>query len=175
MENIEETIVIISGFFDPIGIQHLVLIEKASKLGNKVICGVNSDESAIMKKGQFPFMPFKDRVKICSCLKFVDEAVGFEDDDIGSACYLIRDVYNKYKERVDSGKVKIIFANGGDRSNTSETPEYKYIHDKLDDKVEMLYGIGGYHKTASSSQYLREWVNSTCIRYNINFKLEGKY
>jgi len=41
--------------------------------------------------------------------------------------------------------------------------------------VELVYGVGGYHKLSSSSDYLRDWVNNTNKRYGIDFRLDGKY
>lgn len=172
---IKKTIVIVSGFFDPIGVQHIVLFKEAAKLGDHLIVGVNSDDCGLMKKGQQCFMPFEDRVVICENLCMVDEVVGFEDSD-GSACQLIKDIYEKNKECVDNGSIKLIFANGGDRAPGQDAcPEQKYVDEKLLGKVDLVYGVGGYHKAGSSSTYLREWVNNTCSRYNIDFKLEKKY
>jgi len=171
----QKTIVIVSGFFDPIGIQHIILFQEAAKLGDHLIVGVNSDKCGLMKKGQPCFMPYKDRAFICENIKMVDEVVGFEDSD-GSACQLIQDVYNKYEEGVKNGSIKIIFANGGDRAPDQEAcPEQKYIDKNLTDKVKLVYGVGGFHKAGSSSTYLKDWVNNTCSRYNIDFKLVKKY
>lgn len=171
----DKTIVIVSGFFDPIGVQHIVLFEEAAKLGDHLIVGVNSDNCGLMKKKQPVFMPFEDRKKICESLYMVDEVVGFEDSD-GSACQLIQDVYDRYKEEVDEEKVRVIFANGGDRApNQDACPEQIYVEDKLRNKVDLVYGVGGFHKTASSSDYLRNWVNNTCKRYKVDFELKKKY
>lgn len=170
-----KTVVIVSGFFDPIGIQHLILFEEAKKLGDYLIVGVNSDECGKMKKGQPCFMPFNDRKMICEKLNMVNEVVGFEDSD-GSASQLIQDVYNKYKDEVDAGTTRIIFANGGDRApNQDACPEVVYVEKHLQGKVKFVYGVGGYHKAGSSSQYLRDWVNNTMERYNIDFRLSKKY
>ena len=174
--NSQKVVVIVSGFFDPVGIQHLILFEEAKKLGDYLIAGVNSDECGIRKKGQPCFMPFTDRKYICERFNMIDEAVGFDDSD-GSASLLIRDIYLRYKDDVDTGKVKLIFANGGDRAPGQDAcPEVKYVNEHgLTDKVEFVYGVGGYHKAGSSSQYLRDWVNNTMERYNIDFKLNKKY
>ena len=53
-----------------------------------------------------------------------------------------------------NGNVKIIFANGGDRTNTT-TPEYKTYHDFSN--VEFAFGVGGENKKNSSSWILEEW------------------
>ena len=49
-----------------------------------MIVAVNSDEWLIKKKGKF-FMSFNERVNIISNLSVVDEVLGFEDDERGSA------------------------------------------------------------------------------------------
>ena len=177
----EKTIVIVSGFFDPVGIQHITLFKEASKIGNYLIAGLNSDECGMKKKGQKCFMPFKDRKVICENLFMIDEVVAFEDDDMGTACLLIRDIYNRYKHEIDDGTTRLVFANGGDANGSDRVhgqdicPEQKYVDENFKGKVELVYGVGGYDKSASSSQYLREWVNKTMIRYNIDFELNGKY
>lgn len=174
-DNIEKTIVIVSGFFDPVGVQHVILFEEAAKLGDYLIVGVNSDACGLMKKKQPCFMPFEDRKKICETFFMTDDVIGFEDSD-GSACQLIQDVYDQYKDGVDQGKIKLVFANGGDRApNQEPCPEQKYVDKHLNGKVDLVYGVGGYHKAGSSSTYLREWVNNTCERYNVDFKLKSKY
>ena len=161
--------VICSGFWDPIGIQHIKLFEEAKKLGDYLIVGVNSDECSERKKGQPAFMPYNDRVIICKNLKMVDEVVGFEDSN-GTACQLIANVYNKYKDNVDKGIDSIIFCNGGDR-NILTSPEDKYVKDKLNNKVSLVYGVGGDYKLASSSKYLKNWVINTIEKYHYNIDL----
>lgn len=167
------TIVIVSGFFDPIGPNHILLFNEAKKLGDYLIVGINSDECAIQKKGQKCFMPYNDRANICENLKMVDKVVSFNDKD-GTACLLLQDIYDKYKSKVDKKIYKLIFANGGDR-HIGDTPEQNYVDKFLPNKVKMEYGVGGTYKRASSSEYLRDWVNNTMKRYNINFELKNKY
>lgn len=168
-----QTIVIVSGFWDNLGPQHILLFNEAKKLGNYLIVGVNSDECALKKKGQPSFMPLEDRIEICENLHMVNAVVSFEDSD-GTACQLLQDVYNKYQEKIDNGSIELIFANGGDRSKGS-TPEQDYVDNHLNGKVKMVYEVGGSYKRASSSDYLRNWVNNTMTRYNVDFKLEKKY
>ena len=55
-------IIIISGGFDPIHSGHIAYIDAASKLGDKLIVALNSDNWLIDKKGKF-FMPFDERKK----------------------------------------------------------------------------------------------------------------
>ncbi len=164
---------IISGFFDPFGIQHLELIKASTDFVDYLIVGVNSDECSLKKKKQPPFIPFSDRIKIMKALKYVDEVVAFNDDN-GTAIELIKDIYYKYKYEVDNDIIQLIFINGGDRQLVN-TPEEDYVNKHLKNKVIMKYSVGGDNKIASSSDYLRNWVNNTMIKYNIDFRLKEKY
>ena len=48
--NIELVTVAVSGYFDPLHVGHLEMLEKAKSLGDKLIVIVNSDEQAALKK-----------------------------------------------------------------------------------------------------------------------------
>ncbi len=157
-------IIIVSGFFDPISWHHLKLFEEAAKLGDYLIVGLNSDECGERKKGQPSFIPFEHRAIICRNLKMVDQVCGFDDTD-GTACQLIYNIYKLHKDSVDKGDIKLVFANGGDRSILT-SPEEKYVEENLKGKIEMVYGVGGDTKLASSSQYLKDWVINTIKKYN---------
>ena len=112
-----ETIVLVTGGFDPIHSGHIAYFKSAKKLGDKLIVGVNSDEWLVNKKGS-SFLPLDERIQIVSNLSVVDETIKFQDDEYESASNAITTVIKKYPEH------KIIFANGGDR--TSENiPEMK--------------------------------------------------
>ena len=170
----KKTITIVSGFWDPLGKQHILLFNEAKKIGDYLIVGTNSDECGLMKKKQACFMPLNDRMEICLNIKSVDEVMSFKDSD-GTACQLIQKIYDKYETEVESGLVELVFCNGGDRSSGLNTPEQKYVDKYLNGKVKMIYGVGGYNKYASSSEYLRDWVNNTMKRYDIDFQLTKKY
>ena len=73
-------IVATSGYFDPLHVGHLECLEKASKLGDKLIVIVNSDLQAKLKKGE-SFMKEEDRMKIISTLDCVDEVFLSIDTD----------------------------------------------------------------------------------------------
>lgn len=167
-------ITVTSGFYDPVGIQHLALFKAAKDFGHYHITGVNSDKCALLKKKQPAFMPLKERIEICKNFKTIDEVREFEDSD-GTACNLLRDIYEIYKTDIENGKVKIYFMNGGDRNGSNVTPEEKYVKEKLNNSIQMVYGVGGFNKISSSSDHLRNWVNNTCKRYNVNFELKNKY
>ena len=92
-------------------------------------------------------MSYLDRCAVIESLSVVDKVISFDDSD-GSACGAI------HKTMATHGKIKIIFANGGDRTNTT-TPEYKTYGGM--NNVEFAFGIGGTDKLNSSSWLLDEW------------------
>ena len=137
--------VLVTGGFDPLHSGHIEYFKEAKTLGTKLIVGVNSDEWLTRKKGR-PFMPFKERCAIIKELSVVDKVIGFDDSD-DSACQAIF-------HTMSTNTGKIIFANGGDRTNTT-TPEYTTYGDHP--QVEFAFGIGGKNKANSSSWILDEW------------------
>ena len=139
-------VVLVTGGFDPLHKGHIEYFKEAKKLGDKLIVGVNSDEWLTRKKGR-PFMPFEDRCAIIKELSIVDKVIGFDDSD-DSACQAIFHTLSTH------GNIKLIFANGGDRTNTT-TPEYATYGDMPN--VEFAFGVGGTNKMNSSSWILDEW------------------
>jgi cytidyltransferase-like protein len=144
----KNTIVAVSGGFDPVHSGHIELLQQARAHGTHVIVGLNSDEWLIRKKGK-AFMSFKERSAVVSAIKGVDRVMGFDDSD-NTAC----DFLNKLKkEYPDCG---IIFANGGDR--TAENVPEMSVTD-----VEFKFYVGG-GKIASSSNILKQWTSTEVQR-----------
>lgn len=124
--------VAVSGYFNPLHVGHLEMIEKAKKLGDYLVVIVNNDKQ-VKLKGRVPFMNEKDRIKIIKALKDVDEVFLSIDKD-KTVCKSL-------------SKIKPdIFANGGDRKNLNDVPEYN-ICQKLN--IKMVDGLG--KKIRSSS------------------------
>lgn len=136
------TIVVVSGGFDPVHSGHIKLIKEARLLGDMLIVGINSDEWLARKKGR-AFMPWQERLCILNNLSSVDEVYTFDDED-GTACHLLQQVQAHYPDS------KIVFANGGDRTKEN-IPEMRIAG------VEFVFGIGGEDKANSSSWILQEW------------------
>ena len=67
-----ETIVLVTGGFDPLHSGHIEYFKDAKKLGGKLVVGLNSDEWLTNKKGK-PFMPLNERMEIVGNLSMVDE------------------------------------------------------------------------------------------------------
>lgn len=139
-----KTIVLITGGFDPLHSGHIAYFKAAKKLGDILVVGVNSDAWLTRKKGA-PFMPYMERASIVRNIVGVDFVIDFNDSD-GSAKNAIQMVRQSYPQD------KIIFANGGDRTNEN-IPEM----DIIDNNIEFTFGIGGFNKANSSSWILQEW------------------
>ena len=100
-------------------------------------------------------MPFSERATIIKNLEMVDEVIGFNDFD-NSACAAIMQVLS-----TKGSQWKLIFANGGDRTNKN-TPEYATYGEHCD--VEFRWKVGGSDKKNSSSWILEEWKNPKTVR-----------
>ena len=145
MEN--RVISIVSGGFDPIHPGHIMMMKDCLKFSNYLIVGVNSNKWLINKKGNY-FMDIQHRIYVVSSLNVVNETMEFEDDDEGSANNLLIKIRNKYSND------KIIFANGGDRSDSSKILEFETAKQY---NIDLKFGIGGSHKESSSSDLLERW------------------
>ncbi len=145
MEN--KIISIVSGGFDPIHPGHIMMMKDCLKFSNYLIVGVNSNKWLINKKGNY-FMDIQHRLYVVSSLNVVNETMEFEDDDEGSANNLLIKIRNKYSND------KIIFANGGDRSDSSKILEFETAKQY---NIDLKFGIGGSHKESSSSDLLKRW------------------
>jgi cytidyltransferase-like protein len=137
-------IVLITGGFDPLHSGHIAYFKAAKALGNILVVGVNSDAWLTRKKGS-PFMPYLERATIVRNIIGVDFVIDFNDND-GSAKHAIQMVRASYPQDT------IIFANGGDRTQTN-IPEM----DSGVDNIEFVFGVGGEDKKNSSSWILQEW------------------
>jgi cytidyltransferase-like protein len=145
-------IVLVTGGFDPLHSGHIAYFKAARELGDHLIVGVNSDDWLTRKKGR-PFMSFEERSAIIKELTCVDKVIAFDDSD-DSACQAIF-----YTMSTNTGK--IIFANGGDRTNTT-TPEYTAYGDHP--QIKFVFGVGGEDKKNSSSWILKDWSQPTTER-----------
>ena len=66
-----ETIIILSGGFDPVHKGHIRMFKAAKAFPAKVIVGLNSDSWLIRKKGK-PFISFNERKEILESIRFID-------------------------------------------------------------------------------------------------------
>jgi len=147
-------IVLVTGGFDPIHSGHISYFKSAKSLGDELVVGLNSDAWLERKKGR-AFMPFDERCEIVKNLFMVDAVMNFDDSDGSAAGAIFR-----AKQLYGQG-CKIIFANGGDRTNQN-IPELVLYGD--DPQVEFCFGVGGEDKKNSSSWILEEWKNPKTLR-----------
>jgi cytidyltransferase-like protein len=89
-----DTIVLVTGGFDPLHSGHLAYFRAAKKLGDRLIVGINSDSWLERKKGK-NFLPLSERYEIVSALKYVDNCILFNDED-DTAIEAIRNVIMLY-------------------------------------------------------------------------------
>ena len=136
-KNKKPVVVAVSGYFNPLHVGHLDMIEMAKKLGDRLVVIVNNDYQ-VKLKGSVPFMTIADRVRIINALSAVDEVFISIDKDT-TVCKSL-------------AKVKPnIFANGGDRHNIVNVPEYP-VCSKLN--IVMVDGLG--KKIRASSELIKK-------------------
>jgi cytidyltransferase-like protein len=133
----KQVVVVVSGYFNPLHVGHLEMIEKAKKLGDKLVAIVNNDYQ-VKIKGSVPFMSAADRVRIIGALRDVDEVFLAVDRD-KSVCKSLKIINPD------------IFANGGDRKNINDVPEYP-ICEKMG--IKMVDGLG--RKIRASSKMIAQ-------------------
>jgi len=77
----KKTIVFTNGVFDIVHIGHLELLQKARSLGDRLVVGIDSDESArnLGKKPPRPINPQESRKRVLESIKWVDEVIIFDD------------------------------------------------------------------------------------------------
>lgn len=145
-------VVAVSGFFNPLHVGHLEMIHQAKKLGDRLIVIVNNDKQVALKN-RVPFMSEKDRVKIIKALRDVDK-VFLAIDDYKLPNGEVPIIKSLAKIRPD------IFANGGDRHNIVNVPEYEVCRKY---KIKMIDGLG--RKIRASSQMI---ASAAALKAQIN-------
>lgn len=75
-------IVFTNGCFDLLHVGHVRYLEKAKKLGDVLVVGLNTDHSVKLIKGENrPIVPQKERAEILASLEFVDYVLLFNEPD----------------------------------------------------------------------------------------------
>jgi len=137
----QKVVVIVSGFFSPLHIGHLNMIEAAAEAGDQLVVVVNNNQQQIAKKGKL-IIDEKDRLRIVSALRAVDEAFIAVDDD-RTVIESLRVVAERYPGD------RLIFANGGDRKDGTVVPESEVCREY---NIEMIFDMGGSEKADSSTR-----------------------
>lgn len=74
-------VVFTNGCFDILHIGHITYLEKAAALGDKIVIGVNSDDSTRILKGQHrPINVEYSRMYLLASLSFVDCVIKFDEE-----------------------------------------------------------------------------------------------
>ena len=134
------TAVIVSGYFSPLHVGHLDMIEAASELGDEVIVIVNNNAQQEIKKGKV-IIDELDRLRVVLALRAVDHALVAVDDD-RTVCASLAAIADQFGDRT------LIFANGGDRV-PGFVPEAEVCEAH---NIELRFGVGGDQKADSSSR-----------------------
>ena len=141
-----KTVVITSGYFNPIHPWHIECLELCKALWDELWVIVNNDEQARLKTGkQEVFQDQNFRIKVVSSLRVVDEVFLSVDTD-GSVCESIKGITGKIREKYWDDVV-IYFWKGGDRFSWN-IPEVQVCKDL---GIEIKDGLGA--KTHNSSDY----------------------
>lgn len=74
-------IVYTTGVFDVLHVGHISTLKRAKELGDKLIVGVQNDESVEKQKGRRPVLTCSERKATLSALPFVDDCVSYFDID----------------------------------------------------------------------------------------------
>ena len=142
MSNSKNTVIAVSGGFDPIHFGHVRMIQEAATHGDVVVIA-NSDEWLTRKKG-YVFMPFEERREILLAFKGVVYVTKAEDSD-DTVCDSLRSLQPD------------IFANGGDRKGDN-VPEVALCNEL---EIDMLWNCGGGKIQSSSDLVARQKDNKS--------------
>lgn len=112
-----EKVVFTNGCFDILHLGHIDYLEKASNFGDRLVVGVNSDESVAKLKGkERPINNENSRLRIMAALGFVDAVIKFgEETPLKLIEQLLPDVLVKGKDYKISNIIgaDIVLENGG--------------------------------------------------------------
>lgn len=81
IRSVDKKVIFTNGCFDILHKGHIEYLRQSKALGDKLIVGINSDESVKRIKGEGrPFNNQEDRKKLLEALEFVDEVIIFDED-----------------------------------------------------------------------------------------------
>ena len=144
MEKTNKTLVIASGYFNPVHEGHIEYLIKSKKLGQKLFVIVNNDIQRHLK-GSKEFMNQAQRKYIVENLKPVDHVIISLDED-RLVSKTLEGIYNSYKGEFG----QFIFTNGGDQ--TATTIGESEVCERLG--IKLVFGLG--EKIQSSSWLIKK-------------------
>lgn len=138
-------VAVVSGYFNPVHVGHLRLMEAAREGADRLVAVVNNDRQQRAKKGR-QITGERDRLRLVEALTVVDEAFVAPDTGPGVGESLLA-VRQRYPD------AHIVFCNGGDRRSAEDVPdEERRICAQAG--IEMRFGVGGTDKADSSSRII---------------------
>jgi cytidyltransferase-like protein len=140
----EKTLVIVSGYFNPVHKGHIEYLTRSKELGDFLYVIVNNDYQRELK-GSKPFMMADERKLIIESLKVVDAAMVAVDTE-----KTVNESIEFIMNEIGSQFSKILFANGGDQ-NRNTVGEAKLCEEL---GIELADGLGD--KIQSSSWLLNK-------------------
>lgn len=138
------TVAIVSGYFNPLHIGHLDMMESARSMADALVVIVNNDAQQMLKKGKI-ITPEADRLRVVEALCVADAALVAVDED-GSVAASLEVVHAAYPG------IALTFCNGGDRDPLRDavpTAEAA-VCERLG--ITLAWGVGGDTKADSSSR-----------------------
>jgi len=121
-KNKKNKIVLVGGCFDVLHLGHITFLEKAKKLGDKLIVLLESDENIKKEKGKNrPINNQENRAKMLMSLKMVDEVIKLPEMKTDE----------EYVTLVKSIKPSIIAVTDGDKRMSQKKEQAKIVGSKL--------------------------------------------
>jgi glycerol-3-phosphate cytidylyltransferase/D-beta-D-heptose 7-phosphate kinase/D-beta-D-heptose 1-phosphate adenosyltransferase len=144
---------IVSGYFNPLHVGHLRMMEAARAMTGYLIVAVNNDTQQMIKKGRV-ILPLEDRLEVVRGLRVTDEAMATVDDD-ATVNRTLRAIRDKYPD------TELIFANGGDRSSAGHISEADVAAEL---GIGLTFGVGGEDKADSSTRIIAALAQDQSVR-----------
>jgi D-beta-D-heptose 7-phosphate kinase/D-beta-D-heptose 1-phosphate adenosyltransferase len=114
-----QTVVFTNGCFDLIHPGHVSYLRQARELGDLLVVGLNSDDSARRIKGpRRPFLAQRGRIEMLTAMEMVDYVVVFDEDTAEALVSALRpDIYTKggdySSESKDLPEAQVVKGYGG--------------------------------------------------------------
>ena len=139
------TVVVVSGYFNPLHVGHLRMMRDARALGDLLVVVVNNDEQQVLKKGRV-ILTQDDRCEVVAAVRYADRTVLAVDQDPSVRATLAM-------LRADYPDDHLVFANGGDRKDPATISEAEVC---TEHGIEIVFGVGGDDKADNSSRIIQE-------------------